>query len=267
MTTFTEAFIACVENKDINGLKEMTSRQTGPVELDFRAWHFNPKYTRYIIEQLAKVIEFANPEAKKISIFLGSNSLGDEGAKILSQSLKHSRCMIQLDLTKNPIADEGARYLAEGLRESSCPVQLRLMSNNISAPGLIDFINDGVLKANKGVTLDIGEDYVLELDEYFDLYNQIRNSSCPMGTRILGLGDDIVQACEYRDELLKQKRERRAVLGFFLCAEKVYHDPNSDNNRGMLHSNAAMFSPLLSGRSAAAGLTDQLKKDLLSNKK
>ncbi len=49
-------------------------------------------------------------------IYLGSNKIGDEGAKDLAEALKVNTSLEMIDLGSNKIGDEGAKDLAEALK-------------------------------------------------------------------------------------------------------------------------------------------------------
>ena len=67
------------------------------------------------------------------SLYLGSNEIGDEGARALAQS-EHLASLTLLDLGNNEIRDEGARALAQSEHLASLS-QLHLYENGIGDEG------------------------------------------------------------------------------------------------------------------------------------
>ena len=57
---------------------------------------------------------------------LGNNSIGDEGAIALSDSLKSNSTLTELNLESNSIGDSGARSLSDSLKSNSTLTTLDL---------------------------------------------------------------------------------------------------------------------------------------------
>ena len=67
---------------------------------------------------------------------LGSNSLGLDGAMILSDGLQRCRQLMELDITGNKIGSYGLSFLADGLQHCINLQVLGLSRNRISSDGL-----------------------------------------------------------------------------------------------------------------------------------
>ena len=74
---------------------------------------------------------------------LGSNSLGLDGAMILSDGLQRCRQLMELEISNNSIGSSGMSYLAEGLKCCRQLVKLDISVNNIGSYGL-SFLADGL---------------------------------------------------------------------------------------------------------------------------
>ena len=72
-----------------------------------------------------------------------SNSLGFDGARILSDGLQRCRQLMELDISNNSIGSSGMSYLAEGLKCCAQLVKLDISGNNIGSYGS-SFLADGL---------------------------------------------------------------------------------------------------------------------------
>jgi lysophospholipase L1-like esterase len=89
-----------------------------------------------------------------VTLYLGSNSIGAAGAKDLSAALKENSTLGTLDLYQNSIGAAGAKDLGAALKENSTLVILDLGNNSIGAAGAKDL--GAALKKNSTlVTLDL----------------------------------------------------------------------------------------------------------------
>lgn len=97
----------------------------------------------------------------------GKESIGDEGARALAESLKQNRTINALEVSYSSITLKGAQALSEMLRENNTLVSFRLAGNSIGAEGM-RYLADAI-KANKTLTTfgfwdeDIGEEGALAL--------------------------------------------------------------------------------------------------------
>ena len=101
-------------------------------------------------EDLARLIS-VSPSLRHLH--LGHNSLGNDGARIVSRA-----CFAQVqvcNLTDNEIGPTGARMLAETLKDPSCTIQtLVLDSNHLRDEGVMEIV--GGLKSNTSLkSLDL----------------------------------------------------------------------------------------------------------------
>ena len=91
---------------------------------------------------------------RSLQLDLSTNSLGDQGAQLLGESIGKLVKLesLELDVQDNQIGDEGARCLGEGLRELTELTSLRvfLLKNMIGAGELQKLCNlEGRVKSRK----------------------------------------------------------------------------------------------------------------------
>ena len=84
-----------------------------------------------------------------------SNSLGIDGARILSGGLQRCRQLMELDISNNSIGSSGMSCLAEGLKCCRHLVRLDISGNNIDSYGL-SFLADGLQRCINLQVLSLG---------------------------------------------------------------------------------------------------------------
>jgi Ran GTPase-activating protein (RanGAP) involved in mRNA processing and transport len=82
-----------------------------------------------------QILEALNQSQQLVSLLLHTNSIGDDGAKIIGGALKTNLCLTSLDLEWNNIGDEGAMCIGEALKTNSFLTSLNLRDNNVGATG------------------------------------------------------------------------------------------------------------------------------------
>jgi hypothetical protein len=68
-------------------------------------------------------------------LYLGTNNIGDDGARHLAAALERNNALQVLDLAGNNIGDYGARHLAAALERNVTLRELFLYGNNIGEAG------------------------------------------------------------------------------------------------------------------------------------
>jgi Ran GTPase-activating protein (RanGAP) involved in mRNA processing and transport len=84
------------------------------------------------------------------TLYLGNNSIGDEGAIAIAEAMKVNAVLTELSLWYNNIGDEGAIAIAEALKVNSVLTTLRLDANKIGPEGAMVIAE--ALKVNVVVT-------------------------------------------------------------------------------------------------------------------
>ena len=84
------------------------------------------------IEAIAAALAGSSVALKKL--LLGENSIGDQGAIALSQSLQNNTTLEELALNSNGICVEGVKALASALGTSTVLASLDISSNSIGSP-------------------------------------------------------------------------------------------------------------------------------------
>ncbi|KAL0243318.1 hypothetical protein GEMRC1_005879 [Eukaryota sp. GEM-RC1] len=108
------------------------------------------KVTRRNASVSMLLIEALKTNTTVTSVNLGSNSIGDVGARALAEALIVNSCVTSVGLQSNSIGDEGARALAEALIVNSCVTSVGLQSNSIGDEGVRALAD--ALKVNASVT-------------------------------------------------------------------------------------------------------------------
>ena len=93
-------------------------------------WLFNLKLCK-VKNLLAKALK----NTSLSSLYLSSNSIGDEGANSLAQALRVNNSLSSLVVSKNSVGDEGANSIAQSLRDNTSLSSLVLQSNFIGNEG------------------------------------------------------------------------------------------------------------------------------------
>eukprot|EP00743_Colponemidia_sp_Colp-15_P007185 GILK01007759.1.p1 GENE.GILK01007759.1~~GILK01007759.1.p1 ORF type:complete len:1050 (+),score=162.39 GILK01007759.1:338-3151(+) len=95
--------------------------------VDMTGWALGPEYGRLFAELISW------QKFKELNLF--NNSLGDEGAKVIANSLTRNVFLSKLVLGCNGITDEGATKLAMSLRDNQGLKSLDLSGNGIQSGG------------------------------------------------------------------------------------------------------------------------------------
>mgnify|MGYP000894950872 FL=1 len=131
----------------LSGVPIKELREDKLTELNLRSKGLGP--TEGIV--LAELIKFS---AVVNTLYLGGNSIGDEGAKAIAEALKVNAVVTTLSLWNNSIGDEGAITIAEALKVNAVLTKLDLFNNKIRPEGAIAIAE--ALKVNAVLTkLDI----------------------------------------------------------------------------------------------------------------
>ncbi|KOO32853.1 hypothetical protein Ctob_010456 [Chrysochromulina tobinii] len=103
------------------------------------------------------------------TLCLGSNSIGDEGAKAIAEALKVNTVMTELNLSWNLIGVDGAKAIAEALKVNTAVTTLYLNHNSFGDEGAIAIAE--ALKVNEVLTTldlyrhDIGPEGAIAIAE------------------------------------------------------------------------------------------------------
>ncbi|XP_073415164.1 uncharacterized protein [Dendrobates tinctorius] len=98
------------------------------------------------IEAWAELFNAMKVNTEVIHLLLDENSLGDPGAKLLSEVIQVNQSLQSLDLDGNKIGEEGGHAISQSLHSSSaCPLTNISLENNSISAGTMEAINRSLI--------------------------------------------------------------------------------------------------------------------------
>jgi Ran GTPase-activating protein (RanGAP) involved in mRNA processing and transport len=161
---------------DISGVDQLNG--LGGIESLANLLKHNSLITRLSLSDFAIPPEEANHIAKVINsmsieeITLSCNSLGDEGAKCISEIIRRNSTLLVIRISNNWIRDEGAKWISEAIKENSTLLEIDLLENRIGDDGA-KWIFEAIEKNTTLTSISFAKNLMMRKEGIFKIANGI----------------------------------------------------------------------------------------------